>query len=125
MEKVRVAQWGGKHLVYLLSMSLKLRSIFKILDFRWRSISAGNDDQIYEEVSTGRADFGVGDPTFVAQGAKRGDQTRVIAALVNTCLTYGFSHHPEIHPIKELDDLVGLRFGVYPRPSTSFHLFMT
>lgn len=83
---------------------------------------AGNDDQIYNEVAQGRADFGVGDPTFVALGQQQGHRCKVVAALLNRVASWGFTHHPEIHAIKNLEDFVGLRFAVFSKPSTSFAL---
>ncbi len=83
---------------------------------------AGNDDLIYAEVVSGKAHFGIGDPTFVAHGSLKGDDTKVIAAIVNRGAAWGYTHHPEIHPITCADDCVGLRFGTYPAPSTTHAL---
>jgi len=122
MEKVRVAQWGGRHIVYMPMYVAYFQGHFKQLGLQVELYPAGNDDQIYNEVAQGRADFGVGDPTFVALGFEKGHDCRVVAALVNKAAAWGFTHHPEIHDIKAIDDFVGLRFGVFPRPSTSFAL---
>ena len=120
MKKVRVAQWGGQHIVYLPIFAALQRGCFQDLGLKIELYSAGNDDEVYQEVVEGRADFGIGDPTFVALNKKK--EVCVIAAVVNKVSTWGFTHHPEIHPIKTLDDLVGLRFGVFPKPSTSTSL---
>lgn len=122
MDRVRVAQWGGKHIVYMPIYVSVHRGYFRDLGLHVELYHAGNDDQIYSEVVNGHAHFGVGDPTFVAHGSLKGDDTKVIAAIVNKGATWGYTHHPEIHPIRTADDCVGLRFGTYPSPSTTHAL---
>ncbi len=73
-------------------------------------------------MAAGRADFGIGDPTFVALGAEKGHKTKVVAALVTNCSTWAVTHLPEVHEMKDLNDFVALRFGTYPEPSTSYAL---
>ena len=122
MKKAKVAQWGGKHIVYMPMYVALHRGYFREYKLEIEVYPAGNDDEIYAEVASGKAHFGVGDPTFVAHGAARGDDTRVIAALVNNGSTWGYTHHPEIHDFKKPEDFAGLRFGTYPAPSTSYAL---
>lgn len=120
MEKVKIAQWGGKHLVYLPLYAAIDQGIFKNLGLDLELYPAGNDDQIFREVASGKAHFGVGDPTFVAGQPSKQPKAKLIATLVTKAASWGYSPHPEIHFCKSIDDLVALRFGVYPEPSTSF-----
>lgn len=122
MKTVRVAHWGGAHIVYLPMYVALYTQQFEKLGLTVELYPAGNDDEIYREVLEERADFGVGDPTFVAQGPPSKDKPKLVAALVSKIASWGFTHHPEIHRFEELDDFVGLRYGVFPAPSTSHSL---
>ena len=122
MDTLRVAEWGGKHLVYLPFYVAQHTGQFASLGLEIERYGAGNDNEIYQEVVSGRADLGVGDPAFVALGAQEGHESCVVAALVNNVSSWGLTPHAEIRAMKESYDLVGLRFGTYPRPSTSYSL---
>ncbi len=118
-EQVRIAQWGGRQIIYLPLYIADKTGYFADRQLEAEIYNAGNDDEVFQEVAEGRADFGVGDPTFVAIGAERGIRTQVVAALINNPSLWGVTHHSEIRPIEEAADFVGLRFGSYPRPSTA------
>lgn len=118
MKIIQVARWGGKHLIYLPAYVAEQESYFSKSGLDIRFNYAGNDDETYQQVLTGRAAFGIGDPTFVTQN----QQVKVLASLVQKCCLFGYTHYPEIYQIKTISDFVSLRFGVSPAPSTAYAL---
>lgn len=119
-EQVRIAQWGGRQIIYL-PLYLAIRSgFFQEQGLEVEIYPAGNDNEVFAEVTSQRAQFGVGDPTFVASGAEQGFETQVIAALINNIPLWGVTPHQEIHQMQEAADFVGLRLGSYPSPSTTY-----
>ena len=120
--KIRVAEWGGRHLVYLPFYVAQHLGFFAQEGLDIAMYQAGNDDQTFQEVAQGRADFGIGDPTFVAAQRHDPADVKIIAALVSRVCNWGFTPHPEIKTIKSPHDLVTLRVGCFPRPSTTFTL---
>lgn len=122
MHQIRIAQWGQLHLLYLPLYVAERTGLFAAQGLDANIYFAGNDDAVFAEVARGRADFGVGDPGFVAMGQKLGHKTRVVAALINNICNWGITQHAEIKPIVSEMDLVGLRIGCYPKPSTTYTL---
>ena len=120
LAELRIAQWGGKQIIYLPLYIAADTGFFADHGVAAEIYHAGNDDEVFQEVETGRADIGIGDPTFVAIAAERGVRTQVIAALINNPSLWGVTTHPEIRPMEEAFDFVGLRFGTYPQPSTAY-----
>lgn len=82
----------------------------------------GNDDEVFTSVASGEADFGVSDPTFCAMKLNELHQVKVIATVANRVGLWGITHNPVISAIKKPEDMVNLRIGCFPRPSTSYAL---
>lgn len=120
LEQVSVAQWSGKHVIYLPLYVAEKLGFFRETGLDVSIYAAGNDNEIFAEVAAGHADFGVGDPAFVAIGAGKNVHAKVVAALINNVCMWGLTHHAEIRQMHEASDFAGLRFGSFPRPSTTF-----
>jgi NitT/TauT family transport system substrate-binding protein len=115
---IKIAQWGGRHIIYLPVNIADRMGLFAAEGLDVSLYHAGNDDEIFDEVAKGRADFGIGDPTFVALNREKYD-TLVVASIVTNASTFGITHHPEIKPFSQISDFVGLRIGTFPRPATT------
>ena len=120
MDSIKIAQWGGRHIVYMPLYMADRLGLFAAQQLDVTLYSAGNDNAIFAEVAHGRAHFGVGDPVFVALGQAQGHDTRVIATMAGNVAMWGITHHTEIKPLTQISDFVGLRVGVFPKPSTTY-----
>ncbi|MGE4350586.1 MAG: ABC transporter substrate-binding protein [Bdellovibrionales bacterium] len=122
MESIKIAQWAGRHIGYMPLYLAQKRGLFAALGVDATIYGAGNDDAIFKEVESGRADFGVGDPVFAALDYHKNAKVRVVASLIGNLPIWGITHHPQIKPFSHLSDFVGLRIGSFPRPSTTYTL---
>ncbi len=122
MESIKIAQWGGRHIAYMPLYMADRLGLFAAQGLDVTIYGAGNDNEIFNEVAKGRAQFGVGDPVFVALGQQQGFDTRVVAAIVSNAPMWGITHHAEIKPFTQISDFVGLRVGTFPKPSTAYTL---
>jgi NitT/TauT family transport system substrate-binding protein len=120
MDSIKIAQWAGRHIAYMPLHIADRLGLFAAQQLDVTIYGAGNDDDIFGAVAKGRAQFGVGDPVFVALGQAHGHDTRVIASIANNVPMWGITHHAEIKPLTQLSDFVGLRVGVFPKPSTAY-----
>lgn len=119
---LKVALWGGKHLVYLPFHVAMHSGFFEEEGIDIQIYPAGNDNEIFEEVYSNRADLSIGDPTFITKSQLNAKSPRLIAALAVRTANWGYTHHPEIQDFKDITDFVALRFGSYPNPSTNYIL---
>jgi NitT/TauT family transport system substrate-binding protein len=122
MDSIKIAQWSGRHITYMPLVLADLLGLFKALELDVTIYGAGNDDDIFAAVAEDRAQFGIGDPAFVALGKEKGCDTRVIASVVGSACAWGLTHHAEIKPFTQITDFVGLRVGTIPKPSTMYTL---
>jgi NitT/TauT family transport system substrate-binding protein len=84
--------------------------------------NTGGDEKTWAAVFSGEADFGVGDPTFVAISGVRGKPGKVISSIVNGVPFWGVTFDPKIPIIKEPRDLNGYAVATFPAPSTAYSL---
>lgn len=123
---VKIAQWSQINCIYLpLSVAIQ-EGLFNRYGIDLQLIPTGNDDDIYQAVMSGTADMGLGDPTFCAMPRKgrnaKKSKSYIIAEICSRVALWGITHSPIIHDIKTEKDLVGLRLGCFPSPSTSHTL---
>jgi NitT/TauT family transport system substrate-binding protein len=85
-------------------------------------VSTGGDDKTWSAVTSGSAQFGVADPTFVAVSAQRGQPGRVIASIVNGVPFWGITLDASIQPFTNAKDISGHTIATFPSPSTAFAL---
>lgn len=119
-----LARFASRHLIYLPLDLAERCGFFSEQGIQLATYAAGNDDDIFAEVACNAADLGVGDPSFIT-GYKSSIQSspKIIAALVTNFGECGYTAHPEIPEIRDAADLVTLRIGTFPRPSTMYALF--
>lgn len=84
--------------------------------------NTGGDEKTWAAVFSGEAEFGVGDPTFVAISGARGRPGKVISSIVNGVPFWGITFDPQIPLIKEARDLNGYVVATFPAPSTAYSL---
>lgn len=119
-----LARFSSRHLIYLPLDLAEHLGFFAEQGLSIQTYAAGNDDEIFSEVASNRADIGVGDPTFItSHKSSRDCSPKVIAALVTNLGDCGYTAHPEIGEIRDAADLVTLRIGTFARPSTMYALF--
>jgi ABC-type nitrate/sulfonate/bicarbonate transport system substrate-binding protein len=120
---LKLARFSSRHLIYLPLDLAEHQGYLAEQNIQLDTYAAGNDDQIFEEIASNRADIGVGDPTFIAtQKAPSEASPKIIASLVSSIGDWGYTAHPEIGVIKEAADLVTLRLGTFACPSTMYAL---
>lgn len=85
-------------------------------------VSTGGDEKTWAAVLSGSAQFGIGDPTFVAISESRGQPGRIIASIVNGVPFWGITLDQKMNPIKDPRDLKGHVVGTFPAPSTAYTL---
>lgn len=87
-----------------------------------RIVSTGGDEKAWAAVVTGSAQFGVGDPTFVAISDQRGQPGRVVASLVNGVPFWGITLKADVPTISDPAQLKPYSVATFPSPSTAFAL---
>jgi NitT/TauT family transport system substrate-binding protein len=122
MNKIKIAHWGGRHIIYLPFNVADRLGFFKELGLDVSILHVGNDNDIYAEVAQGRAQFGIGDPSFVALGYHQGHDTRIVGTIAGSVGCWGLTHHGEIQPLTQISDFSSLRVGTFPKPSTVYTL---
>ncbi|HHD63115.1 MAG TPA: ABC transporter substrate-binding protein [Desulfobulbaceae bacterium] len=121
LEKITIAQFG--HLfVYLPIYVAKNKGFFKEEGLDVTYVSTGGDEKTWAAVTSGSAQFGVADPTFVAIARERGDNSgRIIASIIDGVPFWGISKKV-LSYIKDPQGLNGYKIATYPAPSTNFAL---
>jgi NitT/TauT family transport system substrate-binding protein len=84
--------------------------------------TAGGDEKAWAAVISGSAQFGVGDPTFVAIADQHGQPGRVVASIVNGVPFWGVTQEPGVPVIKRPSDLGSFSVATFPSPSTAYTL---
>jgi NitT/TauT family transport system substrate-binding protein len=85
-------------------------------------VSTGGDEKAWAAVISGSAQFGVGDPTFVAIADQRGQPGRVVASIVNGVPFWGIAIRPEVAAINRPSELKPYVVATFPAPSTAYTL---
>ncbi len=119
---IKFAQWAQINTAYLPLYIAMETGIFGEYSIDVEINQVGNDDEIFNAVASGEADFGVGDPVFCAMQKNKHFNAKVIATIANRAGIFGFTHNPVIPEIKSKADLVNLRVGSFPAPSTVYAL---
>jgi NitT/TauT family transport system substrate-binding protein len=117
--KVTVAQYG--HLLLYLPIYVACdKGFFKAEGLDVNLVSTGGDEKTFTAVSTGNAQFGVSDPTFVAIARERGQGGKVVAGIVRRFPFSFITFRNDIKPIAKPSDFAGYRIATLPAPSTSY-----
>lgn len=119
-QKITIAQFGHVF-VYLPIYIAKEKGFFKEQGLDVTYVSTGGDEKTWAAVTSGSAQFGVADPTFVAIAREKGDETgQIIASIIDGVPFWGVSKKDT--KIKNVSDFAGHRVATYPAPSTNFAL---
>lgn len=119
---VKIAQFGVPHLLYLPLYAAIHGGFTKKAGLDIELIFAGNDDEIFNQVMAGKADFGFSDPIFVEIGKHKNQQAVCLALAVKRAGIWGITHNPAIPVLQKVEDFVQLRIGSFPKPSTTYSL---
>ncbi len=84
--------------------------------------SAGGDDKVWSAVVGGSAQFGVGDPTFIAISDQQGQPGRVVSSIVSGVPFWGIALSTNIPTISRPEQLRGYTVATFPAPSTAYTL---
>lgn len=120
--RIRIAQWKQTSLPYLPLYVADLEGFFDERGVQVQIDPVGNDHEVFGEVLSGKAWLGLGDPTFCARKEFVSTPTGVIATIVDRVAFWGLAANELISPVRYVEDLVQLRVGCFPRPSTSYSL---
>lgn len=85
-------------------------------------VSTGGDETTWATVLSGRAQFGVADPIFIAIAGARGQPGKVVAALVTGVPFWGVTTDSDVDSVATASDLEGLTVATFPSPSTAYAL---
>ncbi len=118
---VKIAQVGDFFLYAPLYIALDA-NLFSQVGLEVSIINTGGDEKTWAAVLSGDADFGVGDPTFVAISAAHGRGGKVIASIVNGVPFWGVTWRQDIKPFNTTTDLNGYSVATFPAPSTAYTL---
>lgn len=121
LTKVTVAQ-VGEFFLYLPIYVAQDKGFFEREGITVAIANTGGDEKSVAAVINGSADFGVGDPTFAAIAASRGQGVSVIASVVNGVPFWGITKKQGVPEINEPSTLKGLVVATFPSPSTAYTL---
>jgi NitT/TauT family transport system substrate-binding protein len=116
---VTIAQFSHIFL-YLPVYVAKDNGYFKEAGLDVNLVSTGGDEKTFAAVSSGNAQFGVADPTFVPIARERGQGGKIVAQVVNGIPFWGVAFKDAIKPITKREDMSGLRIATFSAPSTSY-----
>jgi len=118
-EKITIAQYGHFLLYMPLYVALD-KGFFKEQCLDVKIISTGGDEKTFTAISSGNAQFGVSDPTFVAIARQRGQGGKVVAGIVRRVPFSIITFNPNIKKINKPSDFSGYRIATLPAPSTCY-----
>lgn len=118
MERIKIAQWKEILAIYMPLYVAIEEGFFKQNGLQVQLIQVGNDDDVFRYVSSAKADFGVSDPTFCALPQNAKYKPKVVASIVDRVAAYGITLNPVLQTVRNIEDLVNVRIGTYPAPST-------
>jgi NitT/TauT family transport system substrate-binding protein len=121
IKKITIAQ-SGDFFLYAPLYVASDAGFFRKQGLDVNIVSTGGDEKTWAAVISGSAQFGVGDPTFVAISQRRGQPGKVIASIVNGVPFWGITLDQNMTPIKVPGDLKGHVVGTFPSPSTAYAL---
>ena len=121
LTKITIAQFGHVF-VYLPIYVAKNKGFFRDEGLDVTYVSTGGDEKTWAAVTSGSAQFGVADPTFVAIAREKGDDSgKIIASIIDGVPFWGVSKK-ELGQINDPKGLNGYKIATYPAPSTNFAL---
>lgn len=121
MFRVTIAQVGDFFLYAPLYVALDA-GLFQSQGLDVNIVNTGGDEKSWAAVLTGEAQFGVGDPTFIAISASRGRPGSLIGTMLDGVPFWGVTYRTDVPNIREPRDLKGFSVATFPAPSTAYTL---
>lgn len=119
--RLTVAQVGDFFLYAPLYVALDA-GFFKEQNLEVSIVTTGGDDKSWAAVISNSAQFGIGDPTFIAASSERGQPGVVVGSIVNGVPFWGVTWNPALKPIRSPAELRNLKVATFPAPSTAYVL---
>jgi NitT/TauT family transport system substrate-binding protein len=121
LQEVTIAEYG-EFLLYANLYIAYETGLFEKQGLKVKIVSAGGDEKVFAALVSGSAQFGVGDPTFVAISGERGRPGKIIYSILQNIPAWGITFNPEIKPFTNAAGLKDYSVATYPAPATSFSL---
>jgi NitT/TauT family transport system substrate-binding protein len=109
-----------QHLLYIGLYVAKDAGFFREEGLDVSISTAGGDAQAFAALSSGQVDFAQGDPAFVAIGAEKGWNGKVVAMAVDRVAVWGVTLRSDIQPFTDPVGFKNFNVATYPEPNTSF-----
>jgi len=121
LPEVTIAEYG-EFLLYATLYVADADGLFEKQGIKVKIVPAGGDEKVFAALIAGSAQFGIGDPTFVAISGEKGLPGKVIYSILQNAPAWGVAIKPEIKPITKPEELKPYTVATYPAPSTSYSL---
>jgi NitT/TauT family transport system substrate-binding protein len=121
LRPLRIAQTGEFFLYAGLYIALDTGT-FKRRGLSVSITNTGGDEKSAAAVISGNAEIGIGDPTFAAIANARGQDLKVVSALVDGAPFWGVTFDKAVATRYSKAGLKDLRVATFPAPSTAFTL---
>lgn len=118
-EKITIAQYGHIFLYLPIYVALN-KGFFREQGLDVKIISTGGDEKTFTAITTGNAQFGVSDPTFVAIAKQHGQGGKVVGEIVGKVPFFLVTFNNKIKNIESASDFSGYRIASLPAPSTCY-----
>jgi len=115
---VKISQ-AFQHLLYIGLYVARDAGFFKEQGLDVTISTAGGDAPAFAALTSGQVDFAQGDPAFVAIGAEKGWDGRVVVMAVDRVAIWGVAIK-DIKPFTDPIGFKGLTVATYPQPNTSY-----
>jgi NitT/TauT family transport system substrate-binding protein len=118
---ITIAEYGEFPLYAPLYLA-DAKGFFRDEGLNVKIVSAGGDEKVFAALLSGDAQFGVGDPIFVAIAGEKGKPGRIVTSLLQSVPQWALTKNKNIPNIEKPEQLNGLSIVTYPAPSTSYTL---
>lgn len=109
-----------QHLLYIGLYVAKDEGFFEKQGLDVNIETGGGDAQAFSALTSGKAQFAQGDPSFVAIANEKGWDGRVVAMAVDRAAIWGVTFSKDIKPFTNPQGFKGLTVATYPEPNTSY-----
>lgn len=121
LPEVTIAEYG-EFLLYSTLYIADHEKLFEKQGIRVKIVPAGGDEKVFASLIAGGAQFGIGDPTFVAISGEKGRPGKIIYSLLQNVPAWAIATKTEIKADIKPQELKGYSVATYPAPSTSYSL---
>lgn len=119
LTEITICQWG-QALIYLPLYIAEQEGFFSDEGLDVKIINGGGDDLTWAAVTSGNAQFGIADPTFVAiQHEQGGVPGKVIGSIVDKVAFWAVTFDKNVKEIKAPSDFKGNTIACFKYPNTA------